>query len=78
MKFSNLIILLLILVSCKNPKGESTGDTAAIGNYENPLYALMADSEMKRNPDPRLLDFRPQPKWEYTNGLICSSFLRVW
>jgi unsaturated rhamnogalacturonyl hydrolase len=30
----------------------------------------MALSEIKRNPDPRLLDFQPQPKWEYTHGLL--------
>jgi unsaturated rhamnogalacturonyl hydrolase len=24
-----------------------------------------------------LLDFREAPKWEYTNGLICSAFLKV-
>ncbi len=38
----------------------------------------MADSEMKRTPDPRLLDFRDKPKWEYTNGLVCLSFFKVW
>lgn len=78
MKIINIFFLLLIMVSCKNPKHEQTSESAAIGQFEKPLYALMADSEMKRNPDPRLLDFRPQPKWEYTNGLICSAFLRVW
>ncbi|QCK16975.1 glycosyl hydrolase family 88 [Mangrovivirga cuniculi] len=38
----------------------------------------MADSEIERNPDPRLLDFREKPKWEYTNGLICSAMLKVY
>jgi len=43
-----------------------------------PLYIRMADSELKRNPDPRLIGFRDKPKWEYTNGLICTAFLKVW
>ncbi|MBL3656112.1 glycoside hydrolase family 88 protein [Fulvivirga sp. 2943] len=38
----------------------------------------MAESEMKRTPDPQYLDFRPKPKWEYTHGLICSAMLKVW
>ena len=38
----------------------------------------MADSEMLRTPDAQYLDFRPKPKWEYTNGLICSSMFRLW
>jgi unsaturated rhamnogalacturonyl hydrolase len=38
----------------------------------------MADSDMIRNPDPRLLDFRDKPKWEYTNGLMCLTVLKVY
>lgn len=38
----------------------------------------MADSEIKRHPDPRLLDFRDKPKWEYSNGLVCLAMMRVW
>ena len=42
-------------------------------------YAVqMADSEIKRNPDPRYIDFSDKPKWEYTNGLICMSMMRVY
>src|SRR5690606_24645102 len=43
-----------------------------------PLYVQMAVSDMQRNPDPRLLDFRPKPKWEYTNGLVATALLKVW
>jgi unsaturated rhamnogalacturonyl hydrolase len=38
----------------------------------------MTDSELQRTPDPRLIDFREKPKWEYTNGLLCLSILRVY
>lgn len=43
-----------------------------------PVYAHMATSEIKRNPDPRLLDFRKKPKWSYTNGLVCSAMIKAW
>jgi len=65
------ILSVLILFSCKN-------SSEKIAENQSPLYVQMADSEMKRTPDPRLLDFRDQPKWEYSNGLICSAFLKVW
>ncbi len=68
---SYTILLGIALFSC-NPLTEKKTDSAI------PLYVQMADSEMKRNPDPRLIDFREQPKWEYSNGLICSAMLKVW
>ena len=42
------------------------------------MAVKMADSEMKRTPDAQYLDFREKPKWEYTNGLVCTSFLKLW
>jgi len=68
------LLTFLILLACSSEKKNSTD----VNSIERPLYVQMADSEMKRNPDPRLLDFREQPKWEYTNGLMCSAFLQVW
>lgn len=65
-----VILPILILVSCAKPDQKAGTDT--------PLSILMADSELKRNPDPRLLDFREKPKWEYTNGLVCHAMLNVW
>lgn len=38
----------------------------------------MADSEMKRNPEPWMIDFRETPKWEYTQGLVLKAILQVW
>lgn len=37
----------------------------------------MAMSEMRRTPDPRLLDFVTAPRWEYTNGLVLLAIDRV-
>ncbi len=38
----------------------------------------MADSEIKRNPEPWMIDFRETPKWEYTQGLVLKAILHVW
>lgn len=38
----------------------------------------MALSEMRRNPDASKLDFVKEPRWNYTNGLVCSAIERVW
>lgn len=38
----------------------------------------MSDSEMKRNPEPWMIDFRETPKWEYTQGLVLKAILQVW
>lgn len=64
--------MLALFISCKQQVTEEAADRSA------PLYIQMADSELERNPDPRLIDFRDKPKWEYTNGLMCSAFLKVW
>ncbi len=67
----------LMLFSCSQNADKNAGESTK-SNADKPLYIWMADSEIKRNPDPRLLDFRDKPKWEYTNGLICTAFLKVW
>jgi len=43
-----------------------------------PWSVRMADSEMKRNPEPWMIDFRNTPKWEYTQGLVLKAILQVW
>jgi unsaturated rhamnogalacturonyl hydrolase len=43
-----------------------------------PWSVRMADSEMIRNPDAAYLDFNTAPKWNYTNGLVCSAIQHVW
>jgi unsaturated rhamnogalacturonyl hydrolase len=74
---NRLIWFLIILIAFSNCK---TSSTTAIKLHSLSLdYAMkMADADILRNPDPRFLDFRPQPKWEYTNGLICSAMMQLW
>jgi unsaturated rhamnogalacturonyl hydrolase len=38
----------------------------------------MADSDMKRNPEGWMIDFREKPKWEYTHGLMMNSHLELY
>jgi unsaturated rhamnogalacturonyl hydrolase len=42
-----------------------------------PWSVRMADAEMARHPDPMRLD-SPEPKWEYTHGLVLRSILEVY
>lgn len=41
-------------------------------------YQRMADSEIKRNPEPWMLDFSTKPVWNYCHGLELLSMLQVW
>src|SRR5690606_3878416 len=69
----------LTLASCSGNKTESSNTGVEDSSAENVSYAAwMADSEIKRTPDPQYLDFRDKPKWEYTNGLICSAMMEVY
>lgn len=43
-----------------------------------PWSVRMADSDMIRNPKASLLDFAPEPRWNYTNGLVCTALEQVW
>ncbi|HVS29855.1 MAG TPA: glycoside hydrolase family 88 protein [Thermoanaerobaculia bacterium] len=42
-----------------------------------PWSVRMAESEMKRTPDPMWLDATTKPRWEYTPGLVLKSILDV-
>ncbi|MBT30157.1 MAG: glycosyl hydrolase family 88 [Thalassobius sp.] len=76
MKITNsllsLIILAQLLLSC-NSKQQTVSEPEEI-----PLSQAMADSEMKRNPNAWMIDFQPDPRWSYVNGLVCLSILDVW
>ena len=54
--------------------------SCSLSSQENyTLWAVrMADSVMKRNPEPWMIDFRETPKWEYTQGLVLKAILQVW
>lgn len=38
----------------------------------------MALSEIRRFPDPTLLDFQKKPRWSYTNGLVLQAMSKVY
>ncbi len=71
----------VLFYSCETKTDQKVSKASFI-NYDSSSevrYSVwMAESDMMRNPDPRLLDFREKPKWEYTNGLICSALLKVY
>jgi len=41
-------------------------------------YIQMANSEMKRNPESWMPDFRKTLKWDYTHGLELQAFWQVY
>lgn len=75
MKRSFYIIFALLLpvlsVSCTE---------SASKEEVNPIdYAIkMADSDIQRNPEGWMIDFRDKPKWEYTHGLMMNAHLALW
>ncbi len=78
MKSITQILLATIIFSSCQTNTSKESNTAGTDEKTSPVYVRMAKSEIKRNPDPRLLDFREKPKWEYTNGLMCLSFIKAW
>lgn len=63
-----LFVFMLLSVSCINNKKVIT-----------PLMwaKKMADSDMKRNPDPAKLDFSKNREWSYCQGLVCLANQRL-
>lgn len=60
-------------------KGKTTKSRTGTDNNSQPPYSVwMADSEMKRNPEGWMIDFREKPKWEYTNGLFATALEKLW
>lgn len=76
-----LFLVLGFLSSCKdNKKQTAEEDTAPEMEISDTLKwsERMALSEIKRFPDPTLLDFRDKPKWSYTNGLVLQALSKVY
>ncbi|MBV6641550.1 MAG: glycoside hydrolase family 88 protein [Cyclobacteriaceae bacterium] len=69
------LVIVIMWSSCAGPPVE---ENSLEVDANQPIYVQMANSEIQRNPDPRLIEFRTEPKWEYTNGLLCLAILRVW
>lgn len=37
-----------------------------------------AQSDMQRNPEPWMIDFRKTPKWEYTHGVMMTAYMALY
>jgi unsaturated rhamnogalacturonyl hydrolase len=72
-----MLMLALIVASCAT-NAQNTRAVSDESAAPAPLYVQLLNSEISRNPDPRLLEFREKPKWEYTHGLMCLATFRVW
>jgi len=83
MKHITLIALVAISIfsGCKEEKKQA--QTGAPQQEQEISESLkwserMALSEIKRFPDATLLDFREEPKWSYTNGLVLQAISKVY
>ena len=83
MKNITLIALLVLsfFTSCKEEKKQvETEESIVELEISDTLQwsERMALSEIKRFPDPTLLDFRKKPNWSYTNGLVLQAMSKVY
>jgi len=74
------ILTLTFFTSCKEEKKQQEETPVAKKEISEDLKwsERMALSEIKRFPDPTLLDFRDKPKWSYTNGLVLQAMSKVY
>ncbi|WP_243473820.1 glycoside hydrolase family 88/105 protein [Winogradskyella sp. MH6] len=74
------ILALSFFTSCKEEKKQQEETPVAKKEISEDLKwsERMALSEIKRFPDPTLLDFRDKPKWSYTNGLVLQAMSKVY
>ena len=74
-----VILALGFLTSCKEEKKQTEETPVAKKEISEDLKwsERMALSEIKRFPDPTLLDFRDKPKWSYTPGLVLQGMSKV-
>lgn len=68
------LLSVAALYACTNTYTRTAPDLSA----EQPLSTWMADSDIERNPEGWMIDFRETPKWEYTHGLMMSAHEKVW
>jgi len=68
----SLLLSILALLTACSPV------TSQVISEDQKWSERMALSIMERNPDPVYMDFRDEPKWEYTFGLVLKSIEKVW
>ncbi|WP_162053317.1 glycoside hydrolase family 88/105 protein [Pontibacter pamirensis] len=79
-----LPVCITLLSACSS--GSTTTEAAAGAeaqaqqpqSAEKPYSVWMADSDIKRNPEGWMIDFKDKPKWDYTQGLFASAIERVY
>jgi len=67
-------ILLAGLLSCSKSNSKSPKLSADSERWS----IKMAESVIKRSPEPWNMEVGSQPKWEYTYGLVLKAILEVW
>lgn len=74
-----LPVLLAVATACSSGESvtENTAQTQTVA-AEKPWSVWMADSDIKRNPEGWMIDFKDKPKWDYTQGLFASAIEQVW
>jgi unsaturated rhamnogalacturonyl hydrolase len=73
MKKTGIISLLLLLQLIA-----FSGHSRNIKNRGLEMAVKMANSEIKQFPEPWTVDFNPRPVWNYTQGLVALSMMRLW
>lgn len=66
----NVVFLFGLMTSCRHP--------ATNQSVYMQWAVKMADSDIKRNPEAWMIDFRQTPKWEYTHGLMMSAYMELY
>lgn len=73
------ILALSFFTSCKEEKKQAEAPKQEMEISDSLKWSeRMALSEIKRFPDPTLLDFRDKPKWSYTPGLVLQAMSKVY
>lgn len=74
--------LALVFTACGSGSNvtetSANQETAVTAAANKPYSVWMADSDIKRNPEGWMIDFKEKPKWDYTQGLFASAIERVW
>jgi unsaturated rhamnogalacturonyl hydrolase len=76
MNFMKLLITKLILILILFQSCVSSSRKEAVSG--NDFAIKMADSEIKHFPESWTVDFNTKPSWNYTQGLIAFSMMKVW
>ena len=65
--FGVTTIMMFCVSSCTNFKSNGLA-----------MSVKMADTEIKQFPEPWTVDYNPNPVWNYTQGLIAQSMIKLW